>query len=63
MKLEITKKGFRDQSGKAVPVGTVINVKGDDIPAGLVNKCRVVADGRGKTAVTNPAQGAQGTSE
>ena len=55
MRLEITKKGFHDQSGKAVPVGTVINVKGDEVPAGLVNKCRVVAESKGKIAITNPS--------
>ena len=63
MKLEITKKGYHDQSGKPVPVGTVISVKGDDVPAGLVNKCRVVAETKGKTAITNPAQGGEGPSE
>lgn len=61
MKLEITKKGYHDQSGKPVDVGTVITTKGDDIPAGLVNKCRVIAESKGKTAVTNPAQNAQGS--
>ena len=63
MKLEITKKGYHDKAGRKVDVGTIINVKGDEIPAGLVNKCRVVSETKGKTAITNPAQGGEGSGE
>jgi hypothetical protein len=55
MKLEITEKGIFDQNGKEAEVGSVIDVKGDEVPAWLVNKCRVVG-GKGKAAVTNPAK-------
>jgi hypothetical protein len=38
MKLKITRKGvFED--GKELPVGTIVEVEGNVIPVGLVNKC------------------------
>lgn len=55
MKIEITEKGVYDKDGKRVPVGTEIAVKGDEVPASLLNKGRVISQGKGKTAVTNPA--------
>ncbi|MCO6407354.1 hypothetical protein [Hoeflea alexandrii] len=55
MKLEITQKGIFDQNGKEAEIGSTIDVKGDTVPAWLVNKCRPVG-GSGKKAVTNPAQ-------
>lgn len=42
MKVKITKKKVYDPKGKEVPVGTVLNLEGDTIPAFLVNKCEVV---------------------
>jgi hypothetical protein len=42
MKLEITQKGVFDANGDEVSVGTVINVKGDSVPAGLLNKCHEI---------------------
>lgn len=62
MKVEITKQGVYDKAGKAIPVGAEIEVKGDVVPGWLVNKGRVIADKKGKTAVTNPATGAFGPS-
>lgn len=62
MKIEITKDGVYDKAGKPVPVGTVIEVKGDAVPGWLVNKGRAIAEKKGKTAVTNPATGAFGPS-
>jgi hypothetical protein len=59
MKLEITEKGIFDQNGKEAEVGSIIDVKGDAVPAWLVNKCRIVG-GKGKTPVTNPAKEATG---
>jgi len=56
MKFEIIRKGVYDQNGNSIPVGTEITVKGDEVPSWLLNKGRVVADRKGKTAVTNPAK-------
>lgn len=60
MDLRITRTGVymtgEDGIEAAVPVGTVVSVEGDDIPAGLVNKCAPADDPR--FAVTNPAEGA-----
>jgi len=64
MKVEIT---MPDANGHAV--GDVVSIKGNVIPASLVNKCRVLSgrktaddddddDDAAKTAVTNPAKGA-----
>lgn len=59
MKVKITMKGVFGVDGKEVPVGTVIDVKGDAMPASLVNKAEIVGGSKptGKTAVTNPAKG------
>lgn len=58
MKIEVTRKGVYDQNGNPVPVGTEITVKGDEIPASLVNKGRVIASKPAKAvAVTNPDKG------
>lgn len=55
MKLRITQPGYHDQSGEPVAVGTVLTVKGDTVPASLLNKCEIVAgDETEKTAITNP---------
>jgi hypothetical protein len=60
MKLEITEPSAFDKDGKELEVGSIITVKGDDVPGYLVGKCRevTVAGAKGKTAVTNPAGGA-----
>lgn len=42
MKVKITKKKVYDSKGKEVPVGTVLNLEEDTIPAFLVNKCELV---------------------
>lgn len=55
MKYEVTEKGVYDAKGERVPVGTEIEVKGDDVPAYLKNKARPL--GKAKAAVTNPAKG------
>lgn len=52
MKLEITQAGAR-MAGKELEKGAIIEIKGDEIPASLVNKA--VAVKGGKTAITNPA--------
>lgn len=52
MKVKVTEKGVYDAKGERVPVGTVLSVKGDELPAYLVGKA--VADGA--QAVTNPAK-------
>lgn len=58
MKLEVTQKGIRDQRGDRIPVGTILTIKGDSIPAGMVSKVRVLADDPVAVAepVTNPAR-------
>lgn len=43
MKLKITKQGVFWQGKKELPVGKVIEVKGDVVPAALVNKAEVVS--------------------
>jgi len=59
MKVKITTRGVYDAKGKAIEPGTTITVKGDAVPAWLVNKCEIIADGRkADAAVTNPASGA-----
>lgn len=56
MKLRITHPGYHDKDGKPVEVGEIITVKGDDIPASLLNKAEVVAeDPKGKEPATGQA--------
>ena len=56
MKIEITRQGVYDKDGKELEVGTEITVKGDVVPAFLVNKGRIVAEKPVKaTPVTNKA--------
>ncbi|MDZ7906192.1 MAG: hypothetical protein U5N55_10765 [Cypionkella sp.] len=56
MKIKITEKGVYDNKGKAIEPGTVVEHKGDEIPAWLANKAVAMDTGRaGKSAVTNPA--------
>ena len=57
MKCEITEKGVYGADGQPIKVGATIDVKGDTVPAWLINKCRPV--GGGKTAVTNPENGGE----
>lgn len=38
MQLKVSEKGVYDANGKVVPVGHIFEVKGDKIPAFLVNK-------------------------
>ena len=42
MKVEVTHKGIRDQRGVRIPVGTVLDVPGNVVPAGMINKVRVL---------------------
>lgn len=56
MKIEITEKGVYDAKGELIEVGTELTVRGDEVPAWLVNKCRVIGEAKGKTPVTNPAK-------
>lgn len=45
MKLEITEKGVyapTENGDRRVPVGTVIDIGGEEIPPAILNKCRVV---------------------
>lgn len=63
MKLEVTHKGIRDQDGKPVEIGTVLNIKGDTVPVGMVNKVRVIADKGGKTLTADTAVTMPGTSK
>lgn len=56
MKIEITEQGVYDADGNEIEVGTELTVKGDEFPAWLVNKGRVIGEAKGKTPVTNPAK-------
>lgn len=56
MKIEITEQGVYDADGNEIEVGTELTVKGDEVPAWLVNKGRVIGEPKGKTLVTNPAK-------
>ena len=38
MKIQITEKGVNDTKGNLVPIGTILEVAGDTIPAWLINK-------------------------
>ena len=59
VKIEITKPGVYDEKGNEIQIGTELTVKGDSVPAWLVNKGRVIAEKPAKAAaVTNPAKGA-----
>ena len=63
MRLKITKSGYHDKDDQPVEVGTIITVKGDDVPAALVNKCEIIADdAKGKEPATGqkPADDAKG---
>lgn len=53
MKLEISEKGVFE-GHEEIPVGEIVEVEGDKIPAYLVGKCRPLD----QVAVTNPADGA-----
>jgi hypothetical protein len=54
MRIEITESGVYDAKGVEIEVGTEITTKGDEVPAWLVNKGRVIAEKPAKaTAVTN----------
>lgn len=55
MKFEITQKGVYDGNEKRIPVGTIVEIKGDEVPRNLVNKGRVVGSNAKRVAVTNPA--------
>ncbi|PCJ20849.1 MAG: hypothetical protein COA96_15630 [SAR86 cluster bacterium] len=63
MKLEITELGVFAPSGKKntpeieVPVGTVIEINVNKIPASLIGKCRIVGEvTKESVPVTNPAE-------
>lgn len=63
MKLKITQPGVFAPAEKGskgereVPVGTIIDIDGDKVPAALVGKCEVMGnEAAGKTPVTNPAK-------
>lgn len=59
MKAKITQQGVYDAKGQRIAVGTVVNVKGDDLPAYLVGKAVALDEPKAaepKTAVTNPAK-------
>lgn len=52
MKVRVTEKGVSDKKGNAIPKGTILEIKGDVIPASLINK--VVIEEEEKTFVVNP---------
>jgi hypothetical protein len=54
MKVRITEKGVNDSNNNTIPVGTIIDVPGDTIPASLVNKCVVAEIITGQAGAGNP---------
>lgn len=57
MRIEITQKGVFDQGGKELEVGFEMTVEGDEMPAGLLNKCRVLGKKSDSAElVTNPVK-------
>lgn len=61
MRVLITEKGIRDKDENSIPVGTEMEIKGDELPLSFVNKCQILPDGKkkaskddGKTFITNP---------
>lgn len=59
MKVRITQKGVFGADKKEIPVGTVVDVKGDKMPGAFVNKAKRIDGSGGKTAVTNPKKDAK----
>lgn len=55
MKVKVTEQGVYDAKGERVPVGTVINVKGDALPGYLIGKAQPL-DIAPRVAVTNPKE-------
>jgi hypothetical protein len=54
MKIKITEKGYYDQAGNAVAVGTVIDLDQNNIPPALAKKCEILGnENAGDTPVTN----------
>lgn len=58
MRIRITAGGIYDGKGQEVPVGTELDVKAE--PKGWAGRYDVIGDKKGKTPVTNPAEGGQG---
>lgn len=53
MKFEVTENGVHGQGGCIEP-GTVIEIRGDAVPAWLVGKGRVLDRGQSRQTVINP---------
>lgn len=54
MKFKITQPGVFDENGEEIEIGTELDVKGDDVPKALVNKCEVIGKpSKDAVAVTN----------
>lgn len=51
MRVKITQVGTFDRDGAEIPLGTVLTLQGDAIPAWLANKAEVVADDPAPEAV------------
>lgn len=58
MRVKITTTGVHDRDGALIPIGTVLTVQGDRVPAWLLNKAEIVAEepAPAAVAVTNPAK-------
>ena len=57
MRAEITERGVFDGTGKEIEVGETITFKGDDLPAALRNKARLIGGKPKGKMVVNPAKG------
>lgn len=59
IKVEVTEKGANftaDGKTNEIPVGTELSFDGDEVPAFLVNKCRVIAVSKAKELKTAEKQ-------
>lgn len=56
MKVKVKEKGVHDAKGQPVEVGTIINVKGDEVPGYLIGKGEVLDHAEPTEAVTNPVK-------
>lgn len=54
MKIEIIAPGIYNSNGEEIEVGTELTVKEE--PTAWAGRYRIVADAKGKAAVTNPAK-------